>query len=427
MDNVFGNDTLEFLNSLQRFGWRLGLENITKLLDEMGDPQRRFKSLHIGGTNGKGSTAAMLEAMHRYGGYKTGLYTSPHLQDVTERIKVNGRPISKNRLVQYLESHRERIQRIGCTYFEALTAVAFQCFADEQVDLTFVEVGLGGRYDATNVIVPLLSVITEIDLDHTEHLGRTIAQITQEKAGIIKPGVACLSGSGKKAVNAILRADCASKKSPFYAIGELCQSSASYLSEEGSTFDLILAEKRLSNLKTRMVGTHQVRNSSLAIAACELLRQQDFFLEEKSIRDGLKKTVWPARLQKLAESPKVVIDVAHNPAGMRELLHALTVIYRYDRLILVVGLLRDKDYKTISKMIGTRADFMVLTTPDSERALPAQQFADEISHYSSSYAIGPNVAQAFEVARKHSQQNDLICITGSHYVVGEFLKFYKNA
>ncbi len=420
------NDTYHFLNQLLQFGWRLGLESITSLLEAMGDPHLRFKSVQIAGTNGKGSTAAMLDSMYRMDGYKTGLYTSPHLVDVEERIKVNGENIAKSKLAHYLEQNREGITRIGCTYFEALTAVAFQYFADEQVDLAIIEVGLGGRFDATNVIVPLVSVITEIDLDHTEHLGRAIKQIAKEKAGIIKKKVPCVSGAHKKSVNRVLHDKCVEMDAPFYAVKEMSQSRITRIGEEGSEFDLILPERSLHALETGLAGRHQVRNAALAIFATEILRQQNFFLEEEAFRAGLRSVNWPARLQKLQDSPKVVIDVAHNPAGMKELLRSLKEVFRFNRLIMVIGLLVDKDYKTISRMIALEADFVVITRPDSERALSAEKFGQEIASHTASYAICPSITEAFNKAVAQAQKDDLICVTGSHYVMGQFLKSHVS-
>lgn len=421
------NDTFQFLNQLLQFGWRLGLENITTLLAEMGNPHLRFKSVHIAGTNGKGSTAAMIESMYRKAGYKTGLYTSPHLLEVEERIKSNGEKIAKSKLAHYLEQNRERISGIGCTYFEALTAVAFQYFADEQVELAVIEVGLGGRFDATNVITPLLSVITEIDLDHTEHLGRTITQIAKEKAGIVKSLAPCLSGATQNSVNKTIRDKCIELNAPFYPAEEMSQAKIIRIAEEGSEFDLIFHQRVFHNLATNLAGHHQLRNATLAVAATEILREQNFFLDENAVRDGLRSVNWPARLQKLQDSPKVVIDVAHNPAGMKVLLRSLREVFQFDRLIMVIGLLGDKDYKTISRMIARNADVIVITRPNSDRALSVEKFGQEVASRTGKYAIRPAIADAYNEAVAQTGTGDLICVTGSHYVVGEFLKFYKKA
>lgn len=421
------NDTFQFLNSLRQFGWRLGLNNITTLLNEMGNPHLQLRCLHIAGTNGKGSTAAMLESMYGAGGYKTGLYTSPHLCAVTERIRVNGEEIPENKLAHYLEFNRERIQRIGCTYFEALTAVAFQYFVDEKVELAFIEVGLGGRFDATNVITPLLSIITEIDLDHTDYLGRRLLQVANEKAGIIKNGVPCLSGSKKKAVNDLLRAKCHEMAAPFYPLKEFIQIKNSFIDENSSVFDLIVNGRERADLRTPLLGRHQIENSALAVAATDILGGQNLSIPEEALRRGLRTVRWPGRLQKLQDSPTIVIDVAHNPAGIRELLRSLPTSFQYERLILVIGLLRDKDYKTISKMIAQTADLIIVTTPNSERALSPSELAKEIARHTNSYMVYPEINQAYEWAQAHSHQHDLICVTGSHYLVGEFLKFYKKA
>ncbi|MFQ5752714.1 MAG: bifunctional folylpolyglutamate synthase/dihydrofolate synthase, partial [bacterium] len=272
------NDTLKFLTNLQRFGWRLGLENISTLLAKMGNPQFRFKCIHIGGTNGKGSTAALLESMFRQAGYKTGLFTSPHLLTVSERIKVNGHPIAIEKLVSYVERLKDAIQTIGCTYFEALTAVAFQYFADVGVNLAFIEVGLGGRFDATNVITPVLSIITNIDLEHSEHLGWTKSKIAEEKAGIIKSEVPCLSGSKNQAVNAVLEKNAEQKHASFHKLADMCAIYPQKLTENFSEFNLIFSRNHYNQLKVGLVGRHQVQNVALAVAAVEILAQQDFMI-----------------------------------------------------------------------------------------------------------------------------------------------------
>ncbi len=421
------NATLKFLNNLQRFGWRLGLENISMLFSAMGNPHLKFKSVHIAGTNGKGSTAAMLESILRHSGYKTGLFTSPHLMDVTERIKVNATSISTDNLIIYLERIKDKIHAMGCTYFEALSAVAFQYFADEHVDLALIEVGLGGRFDATNVIVPVLSIITDIELDHTGELGRTKREIAAEKAGIIKTSVPCLSGSENQGVNTLFKKTAQEKYAKFYQLNEICTIYPQKMTERFSEFDLNCSGKQFNNLKVRLAGKHQLRNAAIAVASTEVLREQNMIIEEEGIKLGLSNCEWPGRLEKLQDSPKIVVDVAHNPAAIRKLIAALRILHQFTRLIIVIGLLKDKNYKTISKLIASTADFIFVTTPVSDRALCANILWKEISRTSDSSLHCPNNSEAFQSALAYSNKNDLICVTGSHHVVGEFLNFYKNA
>jgi dihydrofolate synthase/folylpolyglutamate synthase len=424
---MYENNTLQFLTGLQRFGWKLGLQNISALLEEMGNPHLRFKSVHIAGTNGKGSTAAILESVFRHAGYKTGLYTSPHLLDVTERIKVSGLPISLEKLISYLDRFRGEIQRLGCTYFETLTALAFQYFSDSAVDVAFVEVGLGGRYDATNVIQPELSIITDIDLDHMDYLGTTKESIAKEKSGIIKTNTPCLSGSETKKVQEILSNISKSRTAKFYNLGDLCTIQTAQLTEEFSIFNLIFPDESYYNLKLNLVGKHQIKNAALATAATHILSQDNFKVQQENIYKGLHTICWPGRLQKLQNNPKIILDVAHNPTAMRKLVSALRDIYCYDRLICLIGFLKDKNYKDMSKELSSIADYIFIVTPSTERGLAGLHLGKEVSKFSDHYQVCDSMKEAIQNTLSFSNQEDLICVTGSHYTVGEFLKFYKKS
>ena len=421
------NHTVEFLKRLEKFGWKLGLENIFELLKRMGNPHLQFSSVHIAGTNGKGSTAAMLESIFRNAGFKTGLFTSPHLLDLRERIKVDGIPISWDKLHVYLEQIKSDIYILGCTYFETLTAIAFQYFADMSVNIAIVEVGLGGRLDATNVLQPQLSIITEIELDHMEHLGNTQSKITEEKAGIIKSNIPCLSCSKNQTVKTSLIKKSKVKKAKFYDLHDLCSIYPKKLTEEFSEFDLIFPEEHFLNLRLSVVGKHQIKNAALAVAATQILRQEKFEVKREDIYQGLKSVYWPGRLEKLQSSPKIIVDVAHNPAAMREIVYSLKTIYSFDQLIFILGILKDKDYKRIIKIILPIANLIILVTPPSPRACSAQLLAKEIKKYSDKYLVIPNIKEGFEKALSLAKRNDLVCVTGSHYTLGEFLKYYKKS
>jgi dihydrofolate synthase/folylpolyglutamate synthase len=423
---MYRNDTIKFLNSLQRFGWQLGLEKITRILSEMGDPQLKFKSIHIAGTNGKGSTAAMLESIYRCAGYKTGLYTSPHLLQVNERIQINRIPISVEYLSFYVQRLKDQIVSSRGTYFEALTAIAFQYFADVGVELAVIEVGLGGRFDATNVIHPLLSIITDIDFDHIEHLGETKVKIAQEKAGVIKSGSPCISGSDDDEVNAVFRNISKERNADFFELGHISSFHHVRLNDAFSEFDLVCQNRRYPNLKVGLTGRYQCKNASLAVAATEIL-QAGLPVKEVDIYNGLRDVRWRGRLEKLQDSPKIVIDVAHNPAAVSAVIYSVGEIYEYDRMIVLIGLLADKDYATIARLITARADYVFVVTPKSERALPARQLGTEFGRYTTSFEVCKNRQTGFRRAVKHLQENDLLCVIGSHYVVGEFVKFYEQA
>jgi dihydrofolate synthase/folylpolyglutamate synthase len=422
---MFENDTLQFLNNLQKFGWKLSLDGIMALLKRMGDPHLQLKSIHVAGTNGKGSTAAMLDSIFRNAGYKTGLFTSPHLLDLRERIKVSGTPISWERLQFYIEQIKNDVTILECTYFETLTAIAFKYFAEMSVDIAIVEVGLGGRLDATNVLKPQLSIITEIDLDHREHLGSTKSKIAREKGGIIKTNVPCLSFQKHKESRTILTEIARDKNSKFYNLYDFCAIYPKNLTEAFSQFDLVFPKQSFLNLKLRLIGEHQLKNAALATAAT-LIQHENFVVQKEDIYQGLKNVYWPGRLEKLQNNPQIVVDVAHNPAAIRKLVFSLKTLFKFERILFILGILEDKDYKRMIKIIQSIANSVILVTPQSPRALSAQVLAKEIGKCSDNYLVIPSIKKAFEKALALSNENDLICVTGSHYTVGEFLKYYKN-
>lgn len=422
-------NTIDFLNGLHRFGWQLSLERITALLNEMGNPHQQFRSVHVAGTNGKGSTAAMLESILRQSGYKTGLYTSPHLVDVGERIKIDGHPIPTEKLSYYIRRFKHRILSTHSTYFETLTAVAFQYFADENVEIAVIEVGLGGRYDATNVIMPLLSIITEIGLEHTEYLGTDKIKIAREKGGIIKPGIVCLSQNDCEEVNNTLAEIAREKESKLYTLNEICTVRAKTVTEEYSEFDVSVFGHNVNHLKLNLIGRHQLKNALTAVTAAFLLNKGDFLkIDEKHLRSGLEQVRWPGRLEKLQDTPKLIIDVAHNTPALQNLMDNLNTLFQFDRLLLVIGLLKDKNFSEISKIIASAADYIFVVVPDEpERALDSSIFSKEIAKYSSTYENCYHLEAGYQAAISFANANDLICITGSHYIVGEFLNFYKKA
>ena len=418
-------DTLEFLNNLQRFGWRLGLDKIVKLVNGMGNPQTEFNSIHIAGTNGKGSTAALLESIYRHAGYKTGLFTSPHLLTINERIQINAVPIPMEKLISDVDKLKDDIERINCTYFEALTALAFRYFADSGIDVALVEVGLGGRLDATNVISPVLSIITQIDLDHTEYLGTTLSEIATEKAHIIKTNVPCLWQSRHPEVSAVISKYAFQQNSQLNSLDEMCSVQTNVCTEDFSEFNLTFADDKFEDLKLQLPGSYQINNAALAVAATKILHEK-FNLTREDIYGGLRNVKWPGRLQKLRDRPKIIVDVAHNTAAVKAIMKDLKSIYQFDRLIVLVGLLNDKNFGEISKIIASAAESVFVVTPNSERALDGRLLCEELLRYSVQAVYCPQMATGFQNAISSANENDLICILGSHNVVGELLHFYKK-
>ncbi len=420
------NETLNFLDSLQRFGWRLSLDRMAGLLKHLGNPQQQFRSVLVAGTNGKGSTCAMLEAILRHAGYQTGLFTSPHLVDVCERIQIVRRPISEKSFLHYIDENREVLEGLQCTYFEALAGIAFQYFADSRVDIAIVEVGLGGRFDATNLLQPELAVITEIDLDHVEHLGPDLASIAREKAGIVKPGAICLIQSEKPEVVRVMQDVSNAVSAELIRLEQIARYQNVQLQESFSRFDLRVSDQAFPGLEVALPGRTQISNCALAVAAAYLLRSRGIHVPQEAYYQGLRKVKWPGRLQRVASNPLVVVDVAHNAAAFNQLAEEIPSLFRFQKAIVICGLLRDKDMKQIAASIAMFADIVYLVRPRTERALPPALLAEEVSHKVEVVRVFESVEQAFVEARRQAEADDLICVTGSHYVVGEFMQIRRE-
>lgn len=427
-------EATEYLFGLRRFGWRPGLATIERLLALVGDPQAGLSCLHIGGTNGKGSTAAILNSICLAAGWRTGLYTSPHLLSFTERIRVDGVPIGEGEIVSLTErlkalatrhfapeaTQPPKVSSPHPTFFEMTTAMAFLYFRQRPVDLAVIEVGLGGRLDATNVIRPRVAAITNIALEHQEYLGRTPAEIAREKAGIIKAGVPVVTGATGEALTVI--AEAATRLgAPLTVVPE---SYGWAIRESGfarQIFDLRGPGGQREGLSIPLAGRHQVENAVLAIAVADTLRDQGHTLDEDVIRRGLAEAKWPGRLQVVQDRPRIVLDGAHNPAGAKVLAAFLAERRtEYGRLVLVFGVLRDKDWRTMLAEIGPLADEIVLTQPPTPRAAdPADLLpvAQEFGRVSTAY----DLAEALRLARASAREEDMILVTGSLYTVAAAL------
>ncbi|NTW59646.1 MAG: bifunctional folylpolyglutamate synthase/dihydrofolate synthase [Nitrospirae bacterium] len=420
-------ETIDYLFGLQKHGIKFGLSNSIQLMGLMGDPQRRFQSVHIAGTNGKGSTAAFLACMLRAAGYRVGLYTSPHLVSFTERIRINGVPVTEERVVGLAERVRARYENVRSaeggpltpTFFEVTTAMAFTCFAEERVDIAVVEAGMGGRLDSTNVIAPLVSVITNIDLEHTEYLGTTVGLIASEKAGIIKPGVPVVTGAVQPEVLAVIEQQARLAGSPVFRMPQDF-GAEQVATDREQEFDYRGIFARLPRLRIVMLGRHQVGNACMALAAAECIGKAGMKIPETALRAGLADAVWEGRLERVAQRPDIYLDGAHNPASAQVLADALRDLKRsYRRMVLVVGILKDKDYRGILDRLVPLADRVVVTRPHYSRALDTASLAAEISTLHGDVASTECVAEAIDLARRETARDDLIIITGSLYTVGD--------
>jgi dihydrofolate synthase/folylpolyglutamate synthase len=420
-------ETIDYLFGLQKHGIKFGLSNSSQLMGLMGDPHLRFRSVHVAGTNGKGSTAVFLAGVLLAAGYRVGLYTSPHLVSFTERIRINNVPVTEDRVIDLAERVRTRYAGLSSTeggaltptFFEVTTAMAFTCFAEERIDVAVVEAGMGGRLDSTNVITPMVSVITNIDVDHTEFLGDTIEKIAVEKAGIIKPGVPVVTGAVQAEAIAVIERTAAAAGSPLHRMPKDFGSDPRSAGP-GQAFDYRGIGMRLVDLRIGMLGRHQIGNACLALAAAECVGKAGMAVPDASIRTGLANAVWEGRLEQVAERPDIYLDGAHNPASARVLADAVRDLKEgYRHLVLVIGVLMDKDYRGIVSQLAPLADRIVVTKPNYTRALGVGSLAAEAGVFHRRVDSAETVAEAIRLARQGAAENDLILITGSLYTVGD--------
>ena len=408
-------------------GMKLGLENVRMLLKRIGNPERSFPSVHVAGTNGKGSTVAILESVLRTAGYKTGRFTSPHLIDMRERIQISGKEITEHEVVECIQFLKPHIEVTHATFFEVLTAMAFRHFSMQNVDIAILETGLGGRLDATNLVTPQLTIITEIGRDHTKILGKSIEAIAREKAGMLKPGIPCVCGATRQIARDFFRTFASEQHIPLTLARESTRVSDIRLSEAGTDFNCRTERFFYKDLHCNLLGRHQVDNAILAILATEELDRQGFAVPERAIQKGLENVSWPARLDLLQEKPKILLDSAHNPMGASRLVDALKNIFDYKRLILLFGVLRDKDYRSMMNRLAPLADRLVLTQPLSHRALEPERLMRLQSVQSTSVEAIPDITKAWNRAISFARENDLVCAAGSIYLVGDLLRLWKNS
>jgi len=403
-----------YLDSLNVDKMRFGLKAISELLSRLGNPQNSYKTILIAGTNGKGSTAAMISSILSSAGYKVGLYTSPHLVDVRERIVINGKKISLKEFNQTIADVKDKKEQ-PVTYFEFLTAAAFVYFQRQKVDIAVLEVGLGGRLDATNVCKPLVSVITNIAFDHMDYLGNTLDSIAREKVGIIKQKGICITAAKQNKVLEVLKNVCLRRRATLYCLSsdiKIKKQKDGFLNYQG-------LYRNLKNLKIPLQGDHQLSNAALALAAIELCEKNGFSIADTAIYAGLKNTHWEARLEVLQNQPLFLLDGAHNPAGISVLCRSLKKGFFYRRLILIFGALADKDYRRMLRKIIPLAPIIILTQLKTKRAVPVNDMMETLKKMGYPAIVTENVGQAIERVQAMAKKQDLICATGSFYLAGE--------
>lgn len=411
---------VEHLDGLERLEIRFSLEPISRFLERLNNPQNAYGTVLVGGTNGKGSIAAMVASVMSRGGFRVGLYTSPHLIDVRERIRVDGNMISREEMDVWIEIVKAHSTE-NLTYFEFLTAVAFLYFHWRQVDLAVLEVGMGGRLDATNVVSPLVSVVSNISLDHTEYLGNRLEDIAWEKAGIIKNGGVCITAVKHRRVQRLLEEICRKRGATLYRIG---REITIYMHPDGS-FSYRGIGMRYDNLVCPLKGRHQIENAAVALGVIEALAMKGFRVDDDAVFKGIHDVKWEGRLEVIKNSPTVLLDGAHNADGASTLARALREEFSYKNLILVFGVLKDKDYRIMLKKLLPLGGRLILTSPDTERAMPPEALLPVAKQYFRRIEVVNNSREALKRALSIADQNDLICVTGSLYLVGEIKRAFS--
>jgi dihydrofolate synthase/folylpolyglutamate synthase len=427
-------EALKYIESTVKFGSKLGLANITELLRRLGNPQNNYPSVHVAGTNGKGSVTAMTASILREGGYRVGMFISPYLERFTERIQINSEEIPQESvaaLIDEIRMHVEEMVHDGYnhpTFFEVITALGFLWFARQNVDIAVVEVGLGGRLDATNVINPLVSVITSISYDHTKVLGHSLEEIAYEKGGIIKPGVPVVSYPQKEEAGLVLERLAAKRGCQYYPISPE-QITVRYDTFSTQNFDFTFLGKTMRNLTIHLSGKHQLLNAACSLACICLLKDKGFPIEERDIYTGLEKAKWPGRMEMISKDPVIILDGAHNLSGAQVLADAVRHYFPDSKLYLVFGMLRDKDVEGVSGILCPLADRVMVTMPHSPRSMAAEQLREIVQKYNTDIYVQPDLTKALhsvlkwlrEEKNEHEDQCEkkVMLISGSLYLIGE--------
>lgn len=414
---------------------KFNLRSITVLADRLGNPHRACPCVHVAGTNGKGSTAAMLDSILRAAGLRTGLYTSPHLERINERIRIAGEEISDEDFAASftrVRAHMEALMASGSleahpTYFECLTAMAFDCFARARVDFAVFEVGMGGRLDATNIVSPEVAVITQIDFDHENFLGHSIEEIAREKAGIIKPGGRLVSAAEHPAARAVIAQRAAELGARVLDVDAAYQ--VEDLHSDSGRYRAGVADRTTPQrveLALPLPGRFQVRNALAALGAARLLAERGFPVNDRAVQQGIAAARWPGRLELVQERPAVYLDGTHNPAGARELLAFWDEHFSGRRILLVYGAMRDKAVDEITGLLFPRAAKIILTQPRQPRAISAGMLAEMSGHLAESLETVPDPAAALDRALELAAPGDAVFATGSLYLVGDLRRHWRE-
>ncbi|MGS0765282.1 bifunctional folylpolyglutamate synthase/dihydrofolate synthase [Syntrophomonas curvata] len=420
-------------------GLRPGLERIGVLLQAMDNPCKAYPSIHVAGTNGKGSVTLMIASVLQQAGYRVGRFISPHIHSYRERFLINGQEIEENLLKKYLQDIERKLEAIkgpafaGVTEFELLTALAFKYFKDEQVDLAVLETGLGGTYDSTNVVSPLLSIITGVDYDHQAYLGNSLEEIARNKAGIIKPGVPVIVGDMEREAYLIIEEKASSRNAPLYPGGACRIQRRNRPSLDGQIVDVNGAGIKMEGIPFSLLGDFQLKNLAVAVTALMVLKQQGYNIAAEHMSQALAGLKHPGRMELVSEHPPIMLDVAHNPQAARALNRSLKSLFPGRQRILVCGILDDKDSMAILRELGGDCRGCVVTRPEGERGANWQRLAEQwLSLYpDKEVRIKEEIETAVETGGKWLEAGEYLLVTGSFYVLdrarahfNEYLSYY---
>ena len=441
--------TLEYLfNSLPMYhrigqaAYKADITNTVQLMQHLGNPERKFRSIHVAGTNGKGSVSHMLASVLMQAGYKVGLYTSPHLVDFRERIRINGQMIPEQKVTSFVEQHRDFMQTLQLSFFEMTVGLAFDYFAAEQVDVAVVEVGMGGRLDSTNVITPDLCVITNIGFDHTQFLGDTLPKIAAEKAGIIKPHVPVVIGETHPETRPVFEQRATELQAPIYFADDTYTvipipepaSSSDDLNFPLLHFKVATPNSQISVLSTQftcpLTGSYQLKNLATLFRALDLLVSVGYTLTAQHVRNGIARVIEDTglhgRWEKMDEQPLTICETAHNADGVSAMLEKLSEI-PYRHLHLIYGCVNDKDFRKILRMLPQERTTYYYTQPSVPRALPVEQLAEAAQELGMPGKAFPHVSEAITAARQAADpRHDLVLVTGSIFLVADAVGMYHG-
>ena len=423
-------ETIEYLFNcaplFQQVGssaYKEGLENSFLLDAHFGHPHRNYRTIHIAGTNGKGSTSHTIAAILQAAGYKVGLYTSPHLIDFRERIRVNGKPVSKQFVIDFVEKERSFFEPLHPSFFELTTAMAFLYFAQEKVDVAIIEVGLGGRLDCTNIITPDACIITNISPDHTQFLGNTLAKIASEKAGIIKKNIPVIIGETTSETKEVFTRKATIEEAPIIFAEEEQHLQNAQPHEGGITY----TTAKYGIIEAELSGSYQIKNTNTILAALRILKQKGYNISDENIKKGFSNvtasTGLMGRWQKIGEKPAIVCDAGHNIGGIRYIVEQLSQ-QKCHTMRIIFGMVNDKDISSVLAMMPRNAKYY-FTQASVKRALEAEELASKALEYSLKGSCYPTVAAALEAAKKDALPEDFIFVGGSCFIVADLLSEYK--